>query len=95
VRKIRPCDLCGDKASQVTLRADYDTPLMVITRSFRRLEDEPGHPFCFELVDRNDAPFPGVPVLCERCFLAECNRVFARNRQATVGDFGASLRRRN
>jgi len=77
------------------LHAAHDIPLVVVTRSLRRnSETEPG-PFCFALADKNDVPFPGVPVLCQRCFFAACNRVFARNREAEVGDLVASLRRKN
>lgn len=92
----RQCNLCENKASQVRLRAAHDIPLVIITRSIRRgLEGDKDGPFVFELTDENDGPIPGVPVLCERCFKEECNRVSANNRKAAFGELVASLRRKN
>jgi len=95
VKKIRPCDHCGDKAAQVKLRAEHDTPLAIITRGLRRgLETETGL-FCFELTNRAHVPISNVPILCQRCFKTECDRALARYKDATFGELVASLRRRN
>jgi hypothetical protein len=93
--KICLCDLCGQRAKQVTLHAAHDIPLVIITRGIRRNSETDPDPFCFELAGEDHVPVPGVPILCERCFKGECNRVFASNRKASFGELVASLRRRN
>jgi len=95
MKKIRPCDHCGDKAAQVTLKAEHDTPLALITRGNRRaLETETGL-FCFELTNRANVPISNVRILCQRCFKTECDRALARYKDATFGELVASLRRRD
>ena len=92
----RACDLCGDRAQQIRLRAAHDIPLAILTRGIRRelLESE-GRPFVFELTDETDGAILGVPFLCARCFQEECNRVSASNKEAAFGELVASLRRKN
>ena len=94
MKNIRPCDHCGDKAAQVKLRAEHDTPLAIITRGLRRGLETETDLFCFELTNRADVPISNVPILCQRCFRTECDRALARYKDATFGELVASLRRR-
>lgn len=96
------CDRCGndalgpnDGAKQARLCADYDVPLVMVQRNFRRVFG--ASPLrIIEFADADEVPIhdPDLPTICGRCFQRECKRALDNNTNMTFDEFLDFIRRK-